>query len=183
MIILVGFESFGTSKSNISQDIVNKFDNHFISHKIQKIILPVSWKRSINKYTSTLKRVKQKPELVVFFGAYTKKNIRIEKNAWNLSFGIDEDRKFRFGFVKFSYLIRIKSILNLDQLDRKKFKYKIDISSFPGSYLCNYMYFKALKISEKNYPVIFIHLPSKSTDSQLFAESKSILAELVTNLL
>ena len=78
-ILLTGFEEFEKKYLNLSGEIVKVFDNEFHQYTIQKLILPVSWKRSIEVYKEFFETLNIKPSLVVLLGVYAKKKFYFEK--------------------------------------------------------------------------------------------------------
>ncbi|MFX1323728.1 MAG: hypothetical protein ACFE8N_02155 [Promethearchaeota archaeon] len=162
MIILTGFEPYGRFKENISNDIVNKLVFPKLQTQIMRQILPVSWDLSFSLYKSLLMRVNADPKLVIMLGIHTKKNYSLEKYGWNLVLGNDVNNKVKAGIIRLDSPLFMKSIINIKQvyLILKQITC-ISISFFPGTYLCNYIYYLALLLSKKRYPVLFIHIPYK----------------------
>jgi len=169
MILLVGFERFGKISQNNSEIIVRKFPNTINHLSIQKKILPVIWKKSIELYTKILSSLGSFPDFVLLLGIHSGKKVFIERFGWNLAYGIDNNYRFKFGFIKFGKPIRIVTSINLKNLYRLNKKKKIfSISSYPGFYLCNFIYYWALFLAKKKYPVLFVHIPqSGNLDEQL----------------
>ena len=79
VIILTGFEKFGSYSSNLSRNIVIDFNDKFREYFIERLILPVSWKRSKKEYINLLKSNEGNPSLVVLLGIHSKKRISLEK--------------------------------------------------------------------------------------------------------
>jgi len=162
MIILTGFEKFGEYPLNISEVIVRNFPENFEGFLFTKKVLPVSWKRSIKDYERILYILKAYPRLIILTGIYSGKKILIERCGWNLAFGLDNENKFRIGIGKIKKYMRLKSILNVGEIISNLKSTKIvSLSSYPGLFLCNYIYYWALYLAKGSYPVIFIHLPTK----------------------
>lgn len=162
MIILTGFEPYGRFKENISGNIVSKLVLAKVQTHIIRKILPVSWDLSLNSYRTLLIQANSDPKLVIMLGIHTKKNYSIEKYGWNFVLGNDINNKVKAGFIKFNTPLFMKSIINIKQvyLISKQISNK-SISFFPGTYVCNYIYYLALLLSKKRYPVLFIHIPYK----------------------
>lgn len=161
MILLTGFGAYGIYLTNLSSEIVRnfKFDNE--RFQLAKKIIPVSWKQSIVSYKNILLNLRFKPDLVVLLGIHSSKQYRLERFGWNFKMGIDIEKKFKIGLIKIGLLPLIKTILNLNKiLSVIKDKSDFCVSNYPGSYLCNYLYYWALYLSNKEYPVIFIHIPA-----------------------
>ncbi|MFX1310175.1 MAG: hypothetical protein ACFFB6_01560 [Promethearchaeota archaeon] len=163
MIILCGFGPYGKYTTNLSSEIVKKlqFDNNKL--QIVRKIIPVSWKQSIETYKRILSNLNSTPELVILLGIHSNTKIHLEKFGWNFKFGDDIEKKFKFGPIKISSFLWIKTLLNLNKIySNLEKKSGISISYFPGLYLCNYLYFWALYLSKKEYPVVFIHIPRRA---------------------
>jgi len=162
MILLTGFEKFGQFKENVSEVITNSFPETIQDLPVIKKVLPLSWKYSVDIYKSLLISLKNSPKIVIMMGVYLGKKILIERYAWNIAIGLDNLNKYKFGVIKLTDCLRKKA-----DIDFKKFisminePKKILLSSYPGFFLCNYIYFWAISLAKGNYPVIFIHLPSK----------------------
>jgi len=158
--LLTGFGPFGKITKNLSGEIVRKIKPKINSHHIKKKILPVNWNRSIEYYKRMIAILKTRLELVILLGIHSSKNIHIEKVGWNIVFGKDIENKLKFGLIRYRFPLYIKSILDINQMYYNlKDKTNISISYFAGSYLCNYVYYWALFLSNDEYPVIFIHIP------------------------
>ncbi len=179
-ILLTGFEKFGKLSSNLSSDIVRYFDDKFQQYSIEKIILPVSWKRSVKTYLDFLKSTKLKPSLVILMGIHSKKRIYLEIFSLNLVFGKDMDGFYKMGFINIKKSIKFNTILNIKKVyNALKNSLRLSISYFPGFYLCNYVYYWALDISKNKYPVIFIHIPSKGKLEDYITYIKKIIEEIL----
>ena len=161
MILFIGFEKFGQYSQNPSENIVRSFPKKIQDQIFVKKILPVSWKRSHSIYRDLIKR--KKYHLVILTGVYAGKKILIERFGWNLAFGLDNYHKFKLGYIQLLKPIRLKSTINLVDLINQIHDHDIiSISSYAGTYLCNFIYYWALYLAQEKYPVIFIHIPSKA---------------------
>jgi len=162
LIILTGFGPYGKFTSNLSGIIVKKFPFRYQNNQLKKGIIPVSWKRSIDSYKNLLLELRSNPDLVVLTGIHSNKKYHLEKFGWNFKMGEDVDKEFKIGPIKVCPHLWIKTTINLDKvysvIKDKSYMY---ISNYAGSYLCNYLYYWALYLSNKEYPVIFIHIPAK----------------------
>ncbi|UCC19384.1 MAG: hypothetical protein JSV62_14965, partial [Promethearchaeota archaeon] len=113
-------------------------------------------------------------------GIHSNRNFHLEKLGWNFKFGEDSEKNFKFGPIKLTSSPWIKTILNIDKVySNLKDKKKISISYFPGFYLCNYLYYSALYLSRKKYPVIFIHVPDKGYISEYIKKFNLILQTII----
>ena len=62
-----------------------------------------------------------------------------------------------------------------------KYKIRLSISAFPGPYLCNYLYYWALYLSNQEYPVIFIHIPVNGNVDE-YTKKIELILKLVIKL-
>ncbi len=164
MIILTGFGPYGTYKSNLSSEIVKKFFFQNQNFQLKRGIIPVSWKHSVNSYKNLLLELGSKPDLVVLLGIHSSKKYYLEKFGWNFKMGEDIEKKFKIGTIKVCRHLWIKTTIDLDKVfSVVKDKSNFYISNYAGLYLCNYLYYWALYLSNKEYPVIFVHIPANGT--------------------
>ncbi len=162
MIILTGFGPYGKNTTNLSSEIVLKLELSNVDFPVLKKVFPVSWVSSLNSLRNLLTHVTSNPELVILLGIHESKEFHIEKCAWNFVFGKDIKNKFRFGLIRYKSPFILRTVLNIDKsYSYRHDKVKISISNYPGMYLCNYIYYWALLLSKRKYPVIFIHIPHK----------------------
>ncbi len=163
-MILTGFRPYGRNTTNSSGKIVDKLELPDLDFLLIKKVFPVIWDLSLISLKNLLTHTISKPKLVVLLGIHESKKFRIEKCGWNFAFGKDVNNKVKFGLIRFNSPFILKSILNINKLysglqlqDTKN----ISISNYPGTYLCNYIYYWNLLFSEKKYLVVFIHVPYK----------------------
>ncbi len=164
MIILTGFGPYGKNSINLSGEIVEKLELANLDFPLVKKRFPVIWDLSLNSLKNLLTQVNSNPKLVILLGIHESKKFRIEKCGWNFVFGKDIKNKFKLGLIRYNSPFILRTVLNINklysylQLQDKK---NISISNYPGMYLCNYIYYWALLLSQQKYPVIFIHIPHK----------------------
>ena len=164
MIFLTGFGPYRKNSVNLSGEIVKKFECSSLNFPVVKKVFYVSWDLSLSSLRNLLTHVKSDPKLVILLGIHEGKNFHIEKLGWNFVFGKDIKNKIKLGLIQYNSPLILRTILNIKKIysylqseDRKN----ITISNYPGIYLCNYIYYWALLLSEKKYPVVFIHIPYK----------------------
>ena len=160
MIILTGFGPYGKNSINLSSEIVKKLELSKVDFPVVKSVFPVSWDSSLNSLRNLIASIKSNPKLIILLGIHERKEFHIEKCAWNFVFGKDINNKYKFGLIRYKSPYILRTILNIDKpylFD----KAKILISNYPGMYLCNYIYYWALLLSEQKYLVVFIHIPHK----------------------
>ena len=162
MIIITGFGPYGHFRENLSTEIVKKLKLPNSYFPIYRKVLPVSWNLSVISYKKLLTNLDSKPKIVILLGIHSQKSYHIEKFSWNLALGIDIQNKFKIGFIQYKSPLRLKTIINVKSLHSYlKNKDNISLSNWAGMYICNYLYYWALKISNNRYRVIFIHIPNK----------------------
>lgn len=162
LIILTGFGPFKRYISNLSSEIVKKISSRIQNIQIKKEILPVSWKGCIELYQNLLKVTNYTPKLVVLLGIHSDKKYALERFGWNFKIGADIEGRFKIGFIKKCPYPLIKTIVNInDVYSTVKDNSQLYISNYAGLYLCNYIYYWALYLSKREYPVIFIHIPTE----------------------
>ena len=83
MIVFTGCGPFKSNAVNLSCEIVKNFPLHVNNYRINKEILPVSWKNSIKLYKNLLKTIEIAPKLVILLGIHPSSNLHLEKFGWN----------------------------------------------------------------------------------------------------
>ncbi|MFX1371800.1 MAG: hypothetical protein ACFFCE_08060 [Promethearchaeota archaeon] len=179
-LILTGFGSYDNFPINLSGEIIKRFSIENEGLSIVKEIIPVSWKRSIRTYKDIFLKISSNPLLIILLGIHLSNKFHLEKIGWNFKMGKDIDNKFKFGPIKYSFYPWIKTTLNIEKayfiLNKE---INISISHFAGYYLCNYLYYWALYISKKEYPVIFIHIPNKGDLLELVEKIQIIISVII----
>ena len=158
MILLTGFDRYGSYKENLSGLIIKNLDIKDLN--LKKEVLPVSWKLSLNSYKNLLNKLGKKPKIVILLGIHSNPHYHLEKIGWNFAFGQDNGNNIKFGLIKNNFHLWLRTPLNLRELyPLLKNTINIRISYFAGTYLCNYIYYWALLLSCNKYPTLFIHIP------------------------
>jgi pyrrolidone-carboxylate peptidase len=182
MIILSAFEKFGKYKYNLSESIVNKFPNYFNKHLINKLIIPVSWRRSLASLNEMQGKNQPNPPIILLTGIHEKKSISIEERAYNFKFGFDEDGSFKCGFIKHTGNCVLKTDINIGRMLFKLKDYKeVEISAYPGFFLCNYIYYISLFFYKSSSRVLLIHFPSSGSLKRYTSVLTSILTIMLKN--
>lgn len=180
MIILTGFETYGKYSYNLSSEIVKNFKEKLDNYLIKKVILPVAWKQSIKLYKDIILKIENNPKLVILLGIHSNKSISIEKFAWNFALGNDTENRVKFGLIRLCSKLSIKTILDLKKIySLLRDRMKIRISLYPGFYLCNYLYYWALYLSNKRYPIIFLHIPHNGKLNKYIQKIEAILKLII----
>jgi len=178
MILLTGFAKFGRFTRNLSEQLVRSFPDKVQNQVLEKKVLPVSWKESIKIYGDIIRKIRYK--LVILTGIYSGKKMLIERFGWNFAFGIDNYHNFKFSFIRLLRPIRLKTIINVSKIfNRLQELDNISISSYPGTYICNFLYYWALYLAKGIYPVIFLHIPARGNLETM----KKGVYEIIRNIL
>ena len=154
-ILLTYFAPFGEMNANSSEEVA-KFINY---ENVDKIRLEV-------KYQKDFQLIKDKTfannyDLILMLGqARGREAISLESRATNLNNPKAKDMDNFYPneeiYANSSHYLYTK--LDLESIINKVNENKVTISKNCGSYLCNFVYYCALK--ELNIPSLFIHLPS-----------------------
>ncbi|MFW9867951.1 MAG: hypothetical protein ACFFEN_17795 [Candidatus Thorarchaeota archaeon] len=180
MIIITGFGPYGQFKKNLSAELVKKLNLPNYDLPIYRKILPVSWNLSITSYNHLLINLDSMPEVIILFGIHSHKLYHIEKYGWNFALGNDIENKWKMGLIQYKLSFRLKTTINVEKLfSNLKNRENISISNWAGTYLCNYLYYWALKISNKQYPVIFIHIPYKENLRSCIKKVEMIIQTII----
>ncbi|MFX1503361.1 MAG: hypothetical protein ACFFDH_20530 [Promethearchaeota archaeon] len=175
-LILTGFGTYNNFPVNLSSEVIKGFSIENEGLSIVKEIIPVSWKRSLKIFKDIFLKLSSHPLAIILLGIHLSNKFHLEKIGWNFKMGKDIDNKYKFGPIKYSFCPWIKTTLNIEKVySILKNKINISISYFAGYYLCNYLYYWALYLSKKAYPVIFIHIPNKGNLIELIEKVKIIV--------
>lgn len=180
MIIVTGFGSYGKYSINLSSIISKTLQFDHNNFQILRGIIPVNWSQSIRTYKRLLSESELEPELVILLGIHSGSKICLEKFGWNFKIGDDNKNKLKCSPIKLYSPLLMKTTLNLNKIYLNlEDKTGISVSHFPGFYLCNYLYYWALYISKKRYPVIFIHIPDKGNINEYTKKAEMIVKSII----
>ena len=154
-ILLTYFAPFGEIGTNSSEEVA-KFINF---ENVDKIRLEVKYQKDFQ--TIKAKAFADEYDLILMLGqARGREAISLESRATNLSNPKAKDMDNYYPneeiYPNSSHYLYTK--LDLESIINKVREDKVTISKNCGSYLCNYVYYCALK--ELEIPSLFIHLPS-----------------------
>lgn len=186
-ILLTGFEPFGGEKINPSQEIIKrieKMSNRFLnSAKIHTLVLPVSYKRSIDVLHKFYE--KNNIDLAIHIGqAGGRSVVELERLAVNIKSSIhpdndgiveDDTKIIENGADAYLTKINVKKIAEI--LNLKK-KLPVSISYDAGRFICNEIFYFSLHNSfTKQNPkhALFIHVPFlPSQVAEKFPKNKNL---------
>ncbi|MFN6991224.1 MAG: pyroglutamyl-peptidase I [Fervidobacterium sp.] len=186
-ILLTGFEPFGGEKINPSQEIikrVEKLSNRFLnSAKIYTMILPVSYKRSIEILHNFYE--KNNIDFAIHIGqAGGRSVVELERLAVNIKSSVHQDND---GIVENdtkiiengadAYLTKIDVKKIAEILNLKK-KLPVSISYDAGRFICNEIFYFSLHnsfIKQNPKHALFIHVPFLPTQvAEKFPKNKNL---------
>lgn len=167
-LLLVGFEPFGGSSVNPSEQVIRKLGRQRIENaSIVSILLPVDRHRAPQKLLQSV--TDHMPEAVLCLGEASGKSlVSIERVAINLlDFRIPDNAGLKVsdepvvanGPTAYFATIPVRVIYNA----LLKARIPAEISLSAGSFLCNQVFYEllhAINIYKMGIPAGFIHLPS-----------------------
>jgi pyroglutamyl-peptidase len=173
-ILLTGFGSFLSHRENPSEEVANA-----LKSKVEAVsILPVSYALVLENQRKLVKKVQ--PDFILSLGlASSRRYISLEENAFNEMNALHPDND---GVVKTGEAIlpgqaaSLKTKVNLSALkeELQPSGITLEISTDPGRYLCNEIYYLDLA---SGIPSLFVHFPAlevSSKEKDLLATEKII---------
>lgn len=155
-ILITGFSAFLTHKENPSEMLVKEL----AGSDIETLILPVSYYKAKDLLLAAIRE--KQPDLIVSFGlASGREGITIEKYAYNemkASLADEDGVKMNGEPVSFFLRDRFETAIPLEPLvkELKKDGHSVKISTDPGRFCCNEVYYLALR---SGLPALFVHFP------------------------
>lgn len=170
--VIAGFDPFGGSDFNPSQEIVEMLPDSFvvgrsITVSVEKVILPTCSSRSWKKLSAVIRRSKE-PVLVVMTGlAESRREVNLERVALNLlDYRIEDNcgNKGKARKINRRGQNALFSDLPLETVAAalKRQGYPVTISNHAGTFVCNELYFRALQYAQTHDNVVgtlFVHVP------------------------
>ncbi len=179
-ILLTAFEPFGGAETNITQSILSLLPDSFADWAIEKVCLPVSFKRAPIVLREAI--ATYFPDLVIMLGQCPAgENIRLERFAINM---MDSSKPDNDGYIPNEETIYAHQPLALQTpLPIKELVLfctdnvlPVQISNSAGLYVCNRVYYEALHLQQN---ALFVHVP-KNMDLTL---AQQTIAQIMKNLL
>lgn len=179
-ILLTAFEPFGGAETNITQSILSLFPDSFADWAIEKVCLPVSFKRAPIVLREAI--ATYSPDLVIMLGQCPAgENIRLERFAINM---MDSSKADNDGYIPNEETIyanqplALQTPLPIRELERfcTDSIQPVQVSNSAGLYVCNRVYYEALYLHQQ---AIFMHVP-KNMDLTL---AQQTIAQIMKNLL
>ena len=179
-ILLTAFEPFGGAESNITQSILSLLPDSLADWAIEKVCLPVSFKRAPIVLREAI--ATYSPDLVLMLGqCSTGENIRLERFAINMmdsTKGDNDDYIPNEETIYANQPLALQTPLPIRELERfcTDNVQPVQVSNSAGLYVCNRVYYEALYLHQQ---AIFMHVP-KNMDLTL---AQQTIAQIMKNLL
>ena len=179
-LLLTAFEPFGGAETNITQSILSLLPDSIADWAIEKVCLPVSFKRAPIVLRETI--ATYSPDLVILLGQCPAgENIRLERFAINM---MDSTKGDNDGYIPSEETIyadqplALQTSLPIKELERfcTDSVQPVQVSNSAGLYVCNRVYYEALYLHQQ---AIFMHVP-KNMDLTL---AQQTIAQIMKNLL
>ncbi len=164
-VLITGFEPFGDSSVNPSEEIVGSLDGHIIGNsKVVGRVLKLEYETIRQQLTDLLSEVS--PDAVVLLGQHSKAEIALERVGLNLAHterlpyncGSNPYEERLIDNAPDAYLTRA-NILELRNM-LKEAAVPCHTSLSAGAFGCNQAYFHMLHLTVRSrIPVIFVHVP------------------------
>jgi pyroglutamyl-peptidase len=158
-VLVTGFEPFGGSAVNPSQQLVAALDG-----EVATAVLPVSYARADDALRAAIRAVD--PDVVVCFGQAERAAISIERFALNLdgSESADNDGATSAGEIDAAGPVAYRSTLPVDELVAALRADGIPAAASrdAGGFLCNHVFYTLMRELEQSRPRSiggFVHVP------------------------
>ena len=159
-ILITGFEPFGGSDTNITQEIISQLPAQVGNKEILTTCLPVSFQRAPIILQELI--AQYQPDLILLLGQCPDgENIRLERFAINMmdshkadndGYCPSEEQIYPDAPLAYRTPIDIKTITHRLQEE----KHPIVVSNSAGLYVCNRVYYEALHLQQN---ALFVHIP------------------------
>ena len=160
LILITAFEPFGGAETNITQSILSLLPDSFADWAIEKVCLPVSFKRAPIVLREAI--ATYSPDLVFMLGQCPAgENIRLERFTINM---MDSTKGDNDGYIPNEETIyahqplALQTPLPIKELVRfcTDDVQPVQVSNSAGLYVCNCVYYEALHLQQR---AIFVHVP------------------------
>ena len=174
-IALTGFTVFSSHSLNPTEVLVNKFkDKDYINSEV----VPVSYSKS----AESAKKIEGKVLLMMGLAA-GRKEISLERYAWNerkASIPDNDGVVYNGEKIEEDGEDRLETKIDILEIERRLQKegIPVKISTDPGRYVCNNIYYTSLSSSIR--PSLFVHFPQISDMSE---EMEEKALEIITEYL
>lgn len=159
-ILITGFEPFGGSDTNITQEIISQLPAQIGNREIMTICLPVSFQRAPVALQQAI--AQHQPDMILLLGQCpASESIRLERFAMNM---MDAKNPDNDGYIPNEETIyphqplALQTSLPIKELvgfctDNVQ---SVQVSHSAGLYVCNRVYYEALHLHQR---AIFVHVP------------------------
>ena len=179
-ILITGFEPFGGSDTNITQEIISQLPAQIGNREIVTICLPVSFQRAPVPLQQAI--AQHQPDMILLLGQCpASESIRLERFAMNMMDAKNPDNDGYTPSEETIYAnqpLALQTPLPIRELERFCIDsvLPVQVSNSAGLYVCNRVYYEALYLHQQ---AIFMHVP-KNMDLTL---AQQTIAQIMKNLL
>jgi pyroglutamyl-peptidase len=190
-VLLTGFEPFGGSEKNPSQEVLDAISTQVrTSYFLETLLLPVEYQRSYKRLKE--KVANMRPDIVISMGqAEGRSLVSLEKVAINLD---DASLADNAGEVRTNLLIDesgpaayfTNAPISLLYQDLLEAKLPVAISLTAGSFICNHISYQSLReidLGKETRWFIFIHLPLLDSQSTKFPGKPTMSLAIQTGVI
>lgn len=170
-ILLTYFEPFGGAETNISQQVAEGI----AADGVIQLCLPVSFRRAPKVLREAIERYQ--PQFILSLGQCAEgENVRIERFAINM---MDSTKADNDGYIPNEEVIdneapiALKTDISIKRLNELCHSADLPtiVSNSAGLYVCNRIYFEALRYTGK---ALFVHIPKNM--------NKSVAQQIICNI-
>lgn len=170
-ILLSYFEPFGGAETNISQQVAEGIT----ADGVIQLCLPVSFRRAPKVLREAIERYQ--PQFILSLGQCAEgENVRIERFAINM---MDSTKADNDGYIPNEEVIdneapiALKTDISIKRLNELCHSADLPtiVSNSAGLYVCNRVYFEALRYTDK---ALFVHIPKNM--------NKSVAQQIICNI-
>jgi len=173
-ILVTGFEPFGGSPVNTSQQIVEALGG---------VVLPVSYARAADALRDAVRAAD--PDVVVSFGQAEREAISVERFAHNLDCSESEDND---GAVSAREIdpagpVAYRSTLPVEEIVAalRAAEIPAEASRDAGGFLCNHVFYVLMRLLERERPQTtggFVHVPADLPAETLVRAARIVLDQV-----
>jgi pyroglutamyl-peptidase len=171
-VLVTGFEPFGGSDANTSQQIVEALGG---------VVLPVSYARAADALRDAV--LAADPDVVICFGQADRDVISVERFALNLdgSESADNDGVVSSAVIDPDGPVAYRSTLPVDEIVAalRVEDIPVEASRTAGGFLCNRVFYVLMRLLEQERPGTrggFVHVPEDMGEEELIRAGRIVLA-------
>ena len=181
-ILISGFEPFDGSTRNSSQDLVDALDGRTLQNDsigVRSCVLPVVCEEAWFVLKEQIEAAN--PIAVIAFGQSKRIGIHLEQFAYNQNhFRIPDNKgnQPQNAEIVMGGLPSIVSSLPIEDLMSRQKGQRLVLSSDPGRFVCNNLFYHMQLYTKNKFPSGFVHLPFECSDT-LINDAELLLENIV----